>query len=222
MLFYYIAQKFSFFLHYIYLICCFFRFFLTIRQECTILNLYYKFYINKFDKSLSPIDIVFRRDFSHEFFFSSLSRNTKLTLITCGCFLVLTLLILTFLMICPIHMSSSANGTTDALIVTETTTSTTTTTTTTTETVSDVYDSSSADASSSANASSNSYNSYNSYSSSSNNSYYSSSSSSSSSSDSIVATEAAQTDSAAANTPSADEGNDNNGEQYDVASDNTQ
>ena len=51
-------------------------------------------------------------------FFSDLSHRTRVTLITCGCFLVLTMLILIFLMLCPIQESSSANNVNDSLVVT--------------------------------------------------------------------------------------------------------
>ncbi|WP_298484170.1 hypothetical protein [uncultured Ruminococcus sp.] len=51
-------------------------------------------------------------------FFASLSHNAKITLITCGCFVMLTMLILIFLMLCPIQESSSANYVNDSLVVT--------------------------------------------------------------------------------------------------------
>jgi hypothetical protein len=51
-------------------------------------------------------------------FFASLSHRTKITLITCASFIVLTMLILIFLMLCPIQESSSANHVNDSLVVT--------------------------------------------------------------------------------------------------------
>ena len=51
-------------------------------------------------------------------FFASLSHRTKITLITCASFIVLTMLILIFLMLCPIQESSSANHLNDSLVVT--------------------------------------------------------------------------------------------------------
>ena len=51
-------------------------------------------------------------------FFANLSHPTKITLITCSSFVVLTMLILIFLMLCPIQESSSANNVNDSLVVT--------------------------------------------------------------------------------------------------------
>lgn len=51
-------------------------------------------------------------------FFTSLSHSAKITLITCGCFVMLTMLILIFLMLCPIQESSSANYVNESLVVT--------------------------------------------------------------------------------------------------------
>ena len=51
-------------------------------------------------------------------FFASLSHRTKITLITCASFIVLTMLILIFLRLCPIQESSSANHVNDSLVVT--------------------------------------------------------------------------------------------------------
>ncbi len=51
-------------------------------------------------------------------FFASLSHSAKITLITCGCFVMLTMLILIFLMLCPIQESSSANYVNESLVVT--------------------------------------------------------------------------------------------------------
>lgn len=55
-------------------------------------------------------------------FFASLSQSARTTLITCGCFVLLTMLILIFLMLCPIQESSSANYVNDSLVVTTTVT----------------------------------------------------------------------------------------------------
>ena len=51
-------------------------------------------------------------------FFANLSHPTKITLITCSSFVILTMLILIFLMLCPIQESSSANNVNDSLVVT--------------------------------------------------------------------------------------------------------
>ena len=51
-------------------------------------------------------------------FFASLSHSAKVTLVTCGCFLLLTMLILTFFMLVPVKVSSNANHVNDDLIVT--------------------------------------------------------------------------------------------------------
>lgn len=49
-------------------------------------------------------------------FFDSLSKATKVTLISCGCFVLLTMVILTFLMLCPVKKESNANHANDALM----------------------------------------------------------------------------------------------------------
>ena len=46
-------------------------------------------------------------------FFASLSHSVKVTLVTCGCFLLLTMLILTFFMLVPVKVSSNANHVND-------------------------------------------------------------------------------------------------------------
>ena len=51
-------------------------------------------------------------------FFANLSHPTKITLITCSSFVILTMPILIFLMLCPIQESSSANNVNDSLVVT--------------------------------------------------------------------------------------------------------
>ena len=51
-------------------------------------------------------------------FFASLSHSAKVTLVTCGCFLLLTMLILTFFMLVPVKVSNNANHVNDDLIVT--------------------------------------------------------------------------------------------------------
>lgn len=63
-------------------------------------------------------------------FFASLSRGTKITLITCGCFIMLTMFIVIFLMLCPIQQTDGVSN--EALLVTETTTTTGSTTEVTT------------------------------------------------------------------------------------------
>ena len=74
--------------------------------------------------------MIFRKGiFYMKKFFSSLSHSAKVTVITCGCFVMLTMLILIFLMLCPIHETSSANNANRMLVVTTTTTAGTTQTT---------------------------------------------------------------------------------------------
>lgn len=63
-------------------------------------------------------------------FFASLSHGAKVTLVTCGCFLLLTMLILTFFMLVPVKASSNANHVNDELIVTTAVTQVTMETTT--------------------------------------------------------------------------------------------
>ncbi len=118
------------------------RFFLTIGSECIILKSSVLSRINrrtaKFGKAFFPLVlhvkgflIVMRS------FFSNLSHGTKVALITCGCFVLLTMLILIFLMLCPIQVTNHVSEVTDALIETTTTSITETTATTgTTETTS--------------------------------------------------------------------------------------
>ncbi len=65
-------------------------------------------------------------------FFAGLSHSARVTVITCGCFVLLTMLILIFLMLCPIHQSSAANDVNNALVVTTGATEQTTETTVTT------------------------------------------------------------------------------------------
>ncbi len=55
-------------------------------------------------------------------FFDQLSHRTKIMLISCISFILLAMLILIFLMICPIHIESNANNANDDLIVTDTVT----------------------------------------------------------------------------------------------------
>lgn len=69
--------------------------------------------------------------FNMKVFFASLSKSAKVTLITCGSFLILTMLLMIFLMLCPIHTESSANNINEGLIVTTSATETTATETTT-------------------------------------------------------------------------------------------
>ena len=56
-------------------------------------------------------------------FFASFSRGTKIIWTACGCFILLTMLILTFLMLCPIQTGNSYAAN-DALIVSQVTTGT--------------------------------------------------------------------------------------------------
>lgn len=58
-------------------------------------------------------------------FLDSLSHSARITVVTCGCFILLTMLILIFLMCCPIRESSAANHVNDNLIVTGITAQTT-------------------------------------------------------------------------------------------------
>ena len=59
-------------------------------------------------------------------FFANLSHSARITLTACGCFILLTMLILIFLMLCPIRQSSSANNVNDSLVITGTTVASTT------------------------------------------------------------------------------------------------
>ena len=67
-------------------------------------------------------------------FFAGLSRSAKMTLIVCGSFIILTMLILIFLMLCPIQTDSAANHANDDLIVTTSISETTETTVSSTST----------------------------------------------------------------------------------------
>ena len=59
-------------------------------------------------------------------FFANLSHSARITLTACGCFILLTMLILIFLMLCPIRQSSSANNVNDSRVITGTTVASTT------------------------------------------------------------------------------------------------
>lgn len=59
-------------------------------------------------------------------FFANLSHSARITLTACGCFILLTMLILIFLMLCPIRQSSSANNVNNSLVITGTTVASTT------------------------------------------------------------------------------------------------